>query len=404
MLVLGAAGTGKTIVTKLKLLEKILGARDKERIALFVPENMLQEYKLFFEENATGKQKRKVHIEFYSLSNQDFIELLKFELEKGSNIFIDDSQHFYQFQRMFELKDELTKWRFENPDKQLWITLDWWQFIVNGPLIVKKLLIPNWLFPEAVFHLECMMRNTKEIIEFASLLQRELSLPIKSSNIPTDPISYTRGIIEIDRPQETPKTPQAGEIGEPQGADTSTKKPDLKGSAVFSKLTSQGHKISGNRIQLIRWQQEHSSKEELILFRHAAVVDALKRLNEKKIFITEKVVGLIYSASWIDIEIEPGQETPFATSLQKRYSYEISSEEFKAVIFAIYIPENFEKSIGTKITIFSQIYQAVTRAQTHLIIISDPISIQRLRNSVGNFDINFEISEVAVEVCKFYLI
>ena len=191
VLVLGAAGTGKTIITKLKLLELLLESKEHERIAIFIPENMRAEYRSFLEENTSCLKEEQVNL--YSLSGDDFIRNLLMELQAGANIFIDDSQHFYQFQRMFEIKDKLTTWRHRNPERLLWITIDWLQFLIKGPLIVKELVIPKWLFPESVFHLDLVMRNTSEIMKFTLLLQAALYEAFRSSDIPQD--QFSRGII-----------------------------------------------------------------------------------------------------------------------------------------------------------------------------------------------------------------
>ena len=176
ILMIGAAGTGKTIMTKLKILKQLrllccraCARTDKtvmsmEEIVVFVPENMINEYKQFVENNApdtlgTGENKEDLRsfIHFYSLSREDYLENLRVALQRGVSILIDDSQHFYQFQRMFTLKELLNKWRSENPEKLLWIALDWFQFIINGPLGTKFLTIPDWVFPGAAFYLDLII-------------------------------------------------------------------------------------------------------------------------------------------------------------------------------------------------------------------------------------------------------
>ena len=206
-LILGAAGTGKTIVTKIKLLNHIKCGREKGTTALFVPENMIQEYQQFLEDNALyiasdGKSPildMKSVIRIHSLST-DYIRNLREELKAGSNIFIDDSQHFYQFQRMFDLRDELNQWRLDFPDRIIWIILDWFQFLVKGPLFANSLIIPTWIFPDAAFHLDLIMRNTSEIMRLAIALQTAQSQLFTSAMLPDDKI--IKGIIKLDVQQD----------------------------------------------------------------------------------------------------------------------------------------------------------------------------------------------------------
>ena len=61
------------------------------------------------------------------------------------------------------------------------------------------------------------------------------------------------------------------------------------------------------------------------------------------------------------------------------YSFDVSSQEFLAVVFVFSIPDHFETSSETRLTILSQIYQAITRAQIQLILIADANSIARLQ-------------------------
>ena len=89
-----------------------------EEIVVFVPENMINEYEQFVENNApdtlgTGENKEDLRsfIHFYSLSREDYLENLRVALQRGVSILIDDSQHFYQFQRMFVVIKELNNWR-----------------------------------------------------------------------------------------------------------------------------------------------------------------------------------------------------------------------------------------------------------------------------------------------------
>ena len=125
VLLLGAAGTGKTLVTKFKLL-KHLRMFPEERTAVFVAQNMLEEYKKFVEKNMECSI--ATHPIFYSLSNSNiFLETLMRELHEGSHIFIEDSQYFYRFQQIFCSSDvlhALTIWRATHKEKQLWIVLD----------------------------------------------------------------------------------------------------------------------------------------------------------------------------------------------------------------------------------------------------------------------------------------
>ena len=99
MLILGAAGTGKTVLTKLKILEHST-KNQGHRISVFVRENMVREYEEFISDNTTDSERRNIFV--HSMSNSKMLEeILESELSQGSNIFIDDAQHFYQFQRMF---------------------------------------------------------------------------------------------------------------------------------------------------------------------------------------------------------------------------------------------------------------------------------------------------------------
>ena len=414
ILVLGAAGTGKTIITKLKLLDHLRNCWENQEIgqtAVFVPENMIKEYEEFIRDNEPEileNFKEKLH--FYSLSKNDFIENLKGELKAGASIFMDDSQHFYQFQRMFSLIKEWNSWRTNNPEQILFIALDWFQFLINGPLLVQELRIPQWLFPGAVVHLDFVMRNTKQIIKLASLIQIFIRFVFTQSNIPQDPIMH--GIIEIEEGIEkwNPQNNAAArssmslqrnnnntfwrKLKAPIRAvqefcrltKNSLSRVQPKANAVFSNAGIEGHKISGTPILLFTWNNLTNYGQELIKCSNKAVDVAIKELEARQLLWKQKL-AIIYSASWMKFGLNSGLgKCSFAKNLAKFYSFQISSQEFMTVIFVLYVPEEFGSSIATKVTILSQIYQAITRAQTQLIIIADQDSIQRLKNVVNKFD------------------
>ena len=124
-----------------------------------------------------------------------------------------------------------------------------------------------------------------------------------------------------------------------------------------------------------------------------AVDAAIERLRERKLVRIDKA-AIIYSASWSDCGMREGLGGGREIA-QQFFSYQVSSQEFMTVIVVLFIPEEFEHSTGTQITILSQIYQAITRAQTQLVIVADAISIQRLQTLLPNLH-DFVIQE---EVC-----
>ena len=64
------------------------------------------------------------------------------------------------------------------------------------------------------------------------------------------------------------------------------------------------------------------------------------------------------------------------------------------VIFVLHVPEEFETSTEVKVTIISQIYQAITRAQVQLLIVSDDKSISYLKTYMSRLLELFSIEEV----------
>ena len=261
ILVLGAAGTGKTIITKLKLLDHLRNCWENQEIgqtAVFVPENMIKEYEEFIRDNEPGileNFKEKLH--FYSLSKNDFIENLKGELKAGASIFMDDSQHFYQFQRMFVLIDVLRKWRNDNKEAIIWIALDWLQFLIEGPLAVKSLTIPEWLFPDGVFYLDLVMRNTTQIMKLAAALQEALQSRFTSSEIPQDTLMQAIIGIESARQCRIGKN-EGGSASKPGGGEHSADKKPTQAKGMFSNAALEGHKIAGMPIQLYVWKAERA--------------------------------------------------------------------------------------------------------------------------------------------------
>ena len=276
ILLLGAAGTGKTLVTKLKLLNHLQDlcelsgdqqANDipiQKKVAVFVPENMLKEYEQFIEENIdqhleiqTGNRGWRSILQFYSLSRNDYLDNLKVALQAGASIFIADSQHFYQFQRMFVLIDVLRKWRNDNKEAIIWIALDWLQFLIEGPLAVKSLTIPEWLFPDGVFYLDLVMRNTTQIMKLAAALQEALQSRFTSSEIPQDTLMQAIIGIESARQCRIGKN-EGGSASKPGGGEHSADKKPTQAKGMFSNAALEGHKIAGMPIQLYVWKAERA--------------------------------------------------------------------------------------------------------------------------------------------------
>ena len=98
-----------------------------------------------------------------------------------------------------------------------------------------------------------------------------------------------------------------------------------------------------------------------------------------------------------------GAASEIAKRLAHFYSYQISSQEFMTVIFILYIPELFERDKGMQLTVLSQIYQAITRAQTQLAILADKLSILRLQAVVPNL-MEFLLEEKVSFAVKIYFI
>ena len=416
-LLIGAAGTGKTIITKLKLLEHM---RNQQKLgqasdgpekfgetAIFVPDNMIQEYMQFIEDNEPDiyeNFKHKLH--FYSISKDDYIENMRIALRTGASIFMDDSQHFYQFQRMFVLKDELNKWHIEFPDQVIWIVLDWLQFLIKRPLIVKSLIFPEWLFPNGAFYLDLVMRNTTQIIKLAAELQVALRVRFFSTGNPQNP--ETQGNIEKEAVEKESRTEQ-----DAAGASTSTTvdikekltEENLQEPSMVPQAALAGHKICGAQIEVLTWNNVGNSTDQLIQFSNRAVDAAIADLRGRNLLCRNKY-AIIYSASWKDSKFDSGLgRCSLAQGLSKYYSFQISSQEFMTVIFVLYVPEEFKDSNEMQVTILSQIYQVITRAQTQLIIVADLMSIQLLKGVLTKFD-EF-VFERPVNVCfhlKLYFI
>ena len=326
------------------------------------------------------------------------MEKLLSELQEGANIFIDDSQHFCQFQRMFEsfeIKLGLTNWRRLFPERILWITLDWSQFIVNGPLISRKFAIPRWLFPDAVQRLDITMRNTRQIMKLAFDIQSRILLLFNTLKV--EDSSILKGEIGIELEQQEEQVFERQEEApnvEAQSRKSSRVKIDVSErqvNEVFSREAHEGHRIGGPEIQLLTWKRRGTHRNELLPLQKAAIEFAIKDLYREEILYPPKT-AIIYSASLSGIyfKLEPKEFGHFHLknsfgNIRKFFTFETSSQEFKTVIFVIYVPADFAILVQSKITILSQIYEGISRAQTQLIIISDPVSIERLTTVMPDF-------------------
>ena len=411
ILILGPAGAGKTIITKLKLLKRLQEylkcqkagacASSVGEIAVFVPENMIEEYNDFINMNmqlekkegnyfSQGQTVNKI-IKYFSLSNtDDFINNLQMALEAGFDIFIDDSQHFYEFQRMLaRCREKLQIWRERFPDRLLWIVLDWLQFIIDGPLIAPNLTIPEWLFPQAVYRLKFTLRNTSQIMDLILEVQLALINLLASSDLANE--ATFKGMIAIERKEsaellrrqaESRSHPAQGESAASLQESNPTFEPVLADRAV------KGHSVTGPEVNIYTWKNITSPADE------QKIADLLNRTLNTAIYLSKKKIipgksAIIFSASCLETTFgtELGNSIPSIPGLNKFYSFQTSSQEFSTVFFVLCIPleyqdeSNKSKILGNQATITSQIYQAIARAQTNLIIIIDPKSISYLENA-----------------------
>ena len=302
-LILGPAGTGKTLLTKFRILQKLLKDSTKS-IAIFVPENMIEEYKMFIHWNAQLMElSNSANISFYTISNRErFLSELLNELRKGAGIFMDDSQHMYQFQEIFkspEIKSELIKWR-ANPELELWICLDWVQFLISGPLISENLSIPEWLFPKAVKRLEIVMRNTTQIMHLVSYINDVLKSLLLAES------SMLRGILQIEKgPQMNPERASNSEdsLADNLAASHLNNPETVIVDSLFN-APVEGHKISGTPIRLFCWKNSTKSPEEISISSNVGVGKAISFLNDTNSLAPEKT-AIIYSASFLDSAIQP---------------------------------------------------------------------------------------------------
>ena len=188
------------------------------------------------------------------------------------------------------------------------------------------------------------------------------------------------------------KTEASNNSSLPGGAQYSMKNPkspqiESKSRPVFSSPAERGHNLEGLGVRLICWESPQGPVYKFPEELHAAVQVGIKCLKENSVDPHKSVI--IYSASLLR---ESPTEFDFLPILEKYegiqafYNFETSSQEFMAVVFVLYVPEDFQLSIEVKLTILSQIYQAITRAQIFLVIVADSDSIARLKTVVTRFD------------------
>ena len=131
-------------------------------------------------------------------------------------------------------------------------------------------------------------------------------------------------------------------------------------------------------IELITWKSREMTNKELMQYFNIATNEAIKDLVQKKLPISNKT-AIIYSASFVENGLESELKTsPVWGALSKFYNFHLSSQEFMIAIFVLFIPEDFDTSNDGKVSILSQMYQSITRAQTKLVFVADPTSVKRM--------------------------
>ena len=386
-LIIGAAGTGKTLVTKFRLLKHVK-QYSGERTVLFVPLNMIDEYRDFLNLNA---REAGSCVWIFSLSNlTSFIELLKKELEKGSHIFIDDAQHFYELQRIFscpEMVAALNEWQKIYGDKKiLWILFDWLQFLQTAPFLNESLRFPKWLFPKAVRNLDLVMRNTLKIMKFVSAIQHKLLGVLKTANPTIGDTVLARAAIESQPTAESTSTALDGTEPSTKPKEKKEQKEESENKAALPLPGEEGQKIPGLGVTLICWNEAMKGTHEVSAVMEGAVKQGIKYLKDKCV---DAKSAVICSGSVLHEESLKSNLTSKSKSflgLPKYFNCETSSQEFPAVIFVLHVPADFESSPSTQLTLLSEIYQSITRAQLLLVIVVDAPSWTRLKNVVPHLE------------------
>ena len=430
VLLLGAAGTGKTIVTKLKIRKLVKAISCK--VAVFVPQNMMHKYEEFVQNNV----KKEYHnsIKVHSLSNEkDFKRSMEDALREGAHVLIDDGQHFYQFQFLFsspELVEKLKTWRTTYKESQFWLCLDWTQFLVGGPLITKSLNFPNWLDSEGVLTLDIGMRNATPITKFAGEMQIRLNSTLRSYT-KSENFNFLGNIVipfHGMQPEASLRDPKHGasnrkpkharnkflrclpctgsrtnddelNIGESQPVKRQIDK------AIFSGPAGQGHSIDRQGVTLVSWNKELESSYDIPELLIAGLRKCVSTFQSQRIDLHKCIIVL--SASFLDTDSLRTIRSMICeeyNQVKVCYNFEASSLELQVVIFLLYVPVEFETSEESRLTVLSAIYQAITRAQLSLYIVADPDSITRLKTVLPRFEefITNEKKVVAEEfVCKF---
>ena len=293
------------------------------------------------------------------------------------------------------------------------------------------------------YELDRLLRNTTTIGKFAFRLREALfqRLYEKPKQKVADTVKPEKKSVELKK--EVNKS-----IKIPKGASTSSKElPAAGAEAPTGKSPSEicqmhpkmGHQIPGNKIIIIK-SKKSFDLHDLPKFYQKGVNKALSYLKRfvpvnripetSAIIFSNKCITIIESfkersrsAKRIELvhknedvqrpeKCETGRRmTSTSVTIQKTshsdnrstssnkksqleiisqipkyFGFQKSSKEFSAVIYVLYIPENFNINRNNEITILSDVYESVTRPRTQLIIVTDKESWERLKILVDELD------------------
>ncbi len=361
----GPAGVGKTLLAKFKILEMV---NRGEFCAVFVPENLKNEYDDFLRQNIANHLELK---NLYRSTSMSAGEINLKEIITGENIFIDDSQHFYRYQRLFtpENKSKIDDLVSEKNDKYFWLFCDTSQFLIKGPLLIETFEI--WECMKDIFELNAVMRNTTKITDLAAKLRCEINY--------RSCLKWRRPEIFISKAAESLQYDTFGVLNRPSSSARKIvackeNKPSVTERMSHLQLTK-AHMIDGPSIQIISISAGSGNQinlKELIRGLDSALSTMTDMHDVAIIYSTVFVPffeGTVKDAQRQIVSKRLGDIIKLAAKDRERnknaplkclYTFQTSSMEFSTVVFVLSIPADFEKCRETQITVLSEIYTAVT--------------------------------------------
>ncbi len=406
-LINGFAGTGKTILAKIKIVELL---NKGEKCTAFVPFNMKSEFEELID-------RKKQFLSVFTLTEKSVKTIFLQHLNEGRNIFIDDAQHFYMIQHFFSSEESnMKKWIENFPNKYFWVFVDIYQFILKGPLIFQSFSTPNYF---KRFELDQLLRNSQTIGKIALRFQERLSSKIFSKSISylQDNINNSQPIKDLKSIEEIPQVPKSCiTCAIWNNIKSFFAKIHLRGakrSSNYSKMAELaptiGHSLTGPNVHLFTFKRDYLNAQNSLNWPFKNSLEkAFQELSSnggKEDILANS--ALIFSADFqnifgnliesqnsdqtsqkletTEINVEANIALKLSNIPKSYYSFQTSSKEFLGVIFYLYI--NIENATDMteekEITQLSEIYKVITRARTKLVIITEQKTLALLIKLVG---------------------